>query len=228
MTARLPDPLPDGLRELGGHDPGRTWLARLPTLLEEVTENWQLRVGDAFPDASASLTVRAFTADGEPVVLKLQYPHREADHEAAALARWDGNGAVRLLAHDPDRHALLLEPCEPGAPLFELEQDAALDVLVDLLPRLWQPSGRPFTSLADEAAHWAVTLPGVWASAGRPFERHLLDAALKTIGELSTSQGEQVLLHQDLHTGNVLSAAREPWLAIDPKPLLGEPELALA
>jgi streptomycin 6-kinase len=37
-----------------------------------------------------------------------------------------------------------------------------------------------------------------------------------------------VLLHHDLHAGNVLSAAREPWLAIDPKPLLGEREFGLA
>ena len=191
-------------------------------------EQWQLSIGDAFPDASASLTLRTTRADGEPVVLKLQYPHREAEHEAEALAHWDGNGAVRLLAHDPDRHALLLELCEPGTPLFGLDQDAALEVLVELLPRLWQPSDRAFISLADEAAHWAATLPDLWARAGRPFERDLLAAALETTDELTATQGEQVLLHQDLHTGNVLSAAREPWLVIDPKPLLGEREFGLA
>jgi streptomycin 6-kinase len=57
---------------------------------------------------------------------------------------------------------------------------------------------------------------------------HLLAAALEAIGELASTQGEEVVLHQDLHTGNVLSAAREPWLAIDPKPLLGEREFGLA
>jgi streptomycin 6-kinase len=220
--------LPDGTRELGEHESGRVWLHQLPGLLDEVVDQWQLSIGGAFPDASASLTLRATRADGEPVVLKLQYPHREAEYEAAALAHWDGNGAVRLLAHDPDRHALLLELCEPGTPLFELDQDGALDVLVELLPRLWQPSDRAFTSLADEAGHWAATLPDLWARAGRPFERDLLDAALEAIAELASTQGEEVLLHQDLHTGNVLNAAREPWLAIDPKPLLGEREFGLA
>jgi streptomycin 6-kinase len=87
---------------------------------------------------------------------------------------------------------------------------------------------RLFTSLADEAEHWAATLPDLWARAGRPFERDLLDAALETTDELTATQGEQVLLHQDLHTGNVLSAAREPWLVIDPKPLLGEREFGVA
>lgn len=228
MRRLLPDPLPDGTRELGREESGRVWLGQLSGLLDEMAERWPLAIGEAFPDASASLTLRATRADGEPVVLKLQYPHREAEHEAAALAEWGGNGAVRLLAHDPGRHALLLERCEPGTPLFELDQDAALDVLADLLPRLWHPSARAFTSLADEAGHWAETLPDMWARTGRPFESALLDEALEAIDELASTQGEDVLLHQDLHAGNVLSAAREPWLAIDPKPLLGEREFGLA
>jgi streptomycin 6-kinase len=37
-----------------------------------------------------------------------------------------------------------------------------------------------------------------------------------------------VLLHQDLHGDNVLAAQREPWLAIDPKPLVGEREFGIA
>src|SRR5262249_11658592 len=85
-----------------------------------------------------------------------------------------------------------------------------------------------FTSLAQEAVHWTKTLPRLWQQAGRPFERELIDAAVAVVGELAFSQGEQVLLHQDLHTGNVIRAEREPWLAIDPKPLHGEPEFGLA
>ena len=46
--------------------------------------------------------------------------------------------------------------------------------------------------------------------------------------QLPGTQGMQVLLHQDLHGDNVLSAQREPWLAIDPKPLVGERELGVA
>jgi streptomycin 6-kinase len=160
--------------------------------------------------------------------LKLQFPHREAEQEAAALAAWHGDGAVRLLAQDPTRHALLVERCRPGTPLSDLAQDAALDIVVELLPRLWQTSARPFTPLADEAEHWAETLPLLWERAGRPFERALLDAALGAIDDLVPTQGQQVLLHQDLHAGNVLCAERDPWLAIDPKPLLGEREFGLA
>jgi streptomycin 6-kinase len=158
------------------------------------------------------------------VVLKIQWPHRESDQEADALERWHGEGAVRLLARDEERHAFLLERCRPGTPLSE----NALDVLIELLPRLWKRAGAPFTSLADEASWWASTIRGDWEQAGRPYEERLVDAAISTLKELAATQGEQVLLHQDLHPGNVLAAEREPWLVIDPKPLVGEREFSAA
>ena len=92
-------------------------------------------------------------------MLKIQKPHRESEHEAAALELWDGDGAIRLLDHDPEEHALLLELCVPGTPLSAAGQETALDVFVELLPRLWKPAGEPFRPLADEAAWWAEYLP---------------------------------------------------------------------
>jgi streptomycin 6-kinase len=161
-------------------------------------------------------------------VLKIQWPHRESEHEAAALELWDGDGAVRLLAHDEERHALLLERCRPGTQLREAGPSAALDVLTDLLPRLWKPAGAPFRTLAEEAAWWASYIHDHWDATGRPFEEELADAAVAALETLGPTQGEQVLLHQDLHADNVLASGREPWLAIDPKPLAGEREFGLA
>jgi streptomycin 6-kinase len=161
-------------------------------------------------------------------VLKIQFPDRESGHEADALRLWDGDGAVRLLAHDQERHALLLERCTPGTPLSEVGPDEALDVLTGLLPRLWKPAGTAFRPLADEAAWWVSYLPDEWEQAVRPFERSLLEAALDALTTLAPTQGEQVLVHQDLHAGNVLRAEREPWLVIDPKPLAGEREFGIA
>jgi streptomycin 6-kinase len=227
-TVKLPFPLPQSLIGFGESDEGRAWLAELPLLLHGATKEWQLELGAPFPDASASLTVPAALRDGNEAVLRIQFPHREAEQEAAALAAWNGDGAVRLLAHDPTRHALLVERCRPGTPLSDLDQDDALDIIVELLPRLWQTTDRRFTPLADDAEHWAETLPHIWERAGRPFERVLLDAALGAIDDLVPTQGEHVLLHQDMHTGNVLRAERDPWLAIDPKPLFGEREFGLA
>jgi streptomycin 6-kinase len=161
-------------------------------------------------------------------VLKIAFPHRESEHEGDALARWDGNGAVRLLAHDRERSALLLERCLPGTPLLDLPEAEALDVVAELLPRLWVPAGTPFRPLEDEAAWWIDYLPRKWTGFGRPFERSLLDAAIGALRELSASQPERVLVHQDFHAGNVLRAEREPWLVIDPKPLAGDRAFGVA
>ena len=86
----------------------------------------------------------------------------------------------------------------------------------------------PFRSLAEEAGWWAGYIREEWDKAGRLFEEELVDAAVAALEELAPTQGEQVLVHQDLHADNVLAAQREPWLAIDPKPLVGEREFGLA
>ena len=86
------------------------------------------------------MPIAATLPDGSDAVLKVQFPHRESEHEAAALAHWQGDGAIRLLAHDVERHALLLERCVPGTTLADEPIDAALDVMIELLPRLWKRS----------------------------------------------------------------------------------------
>jgi streptomycin 6-kinase len=159
-------------------------------------------------------------------VLKIQFPDRESEHEADALQLIDGDGAVGLLARDDARRALLLERVVPGTSLNGHE--SALDVILGLVPRHWKPAGEPLHTLGDEAAWWASTLEGEWEELGRPCERILIDAALEAMRELPPTQREQVLVNQDLHPDNVLAAGREPWLLIDPKPLVGEREFSAA
>ena len=219
--------LPANLLRFEENEEGQAWLNALPRLRAECAEQWELELGDAFAGSNISLVLAARRAGGSPAVLKIQFPGRESEHEAAALALWDGDGAVRLLEHDPERHALLLERCVPGTYLSEASEDA-LDVLASLLPRLWKPAGAPFRTLNAEAAWWASYLADQWQRAGRPFDRRLLDAALDALATLPSTQGDLVVVHQDLHGGNVLRAEREPWLVIDPKPLLAEREFALA
>jgi streptomycin 6-kinase len=188
-------------------------------LLQDCVARWQLTLGEPYAPGAAGYAVRAELPDGTPAVLKLSNPHRESEQEADALERWDGDGAVRLLARDDERHALLLERCEPGT--FLSESPHALDVLIGLLPRLWK-NADGFHTLADEATWWADYLPRECR------DRSLLDPALHYIRELAPTQGELVLVHQDLHGENVLAARREPWLVIDPKPLAAEREFAVA
>jgi len=221
--------IPAGLAWLKASEAGAQWLSSLPDRVNGCVEKWDLRLGSPFTTAYTSLTIPARLPHGADVVLKVPFPDRESEHETLALSWWGGDGAVKLLQNDPALGAFLIERCIPGTPVSSLEQDAALDVLVNLLPRLWKPvADDGFRPLADEASWWASHLREDWVRTGRPFDARLVDAALEALRSLPGSQAEQVLVHQDLHGDNVLRARREPWLAIDPKPLAGEREFGLA
>jgi streptomycin 6-kinase len=223
--------VPEGMRWWEQEPGGAEWLARLPRIAADCAERWSLRLAQPFEPGHISLVVAAERADGRPAVLKVNFPEPESEHEAAALEHWNGAGAVRLLEHDPERRALLVEQCLPGTQLWAIEDDEeATRIAASVLARLWRPApaSHGFRPLAVEAARWAEEIPSDWETLGRPFERGLLEAAVGALRELGPSQGPAVVLHQDFHGGNVLRSEREPWLAIDPKPLCGEREFDAA
>ncbi|HEY7075854.1 MAG TPA: aminoglycoside phosphotransferase family protein [Solirubrobacteraceae bacterium] len=160
-------------------------------------------------------------------VLKINFPDEESEREADALAHWDGDGAVRLLGRDPQRRALLVERCRPGTQLWGIEEEAANHAAAATLRRLWRPPppDRRFRTLTDAAREWAASLPARWERHGRPCDKRLIERAVAFLAE--AADGESAVLHQDLHGGNILQAERG-WLAIDPKPLTGEPAFDLA
>ena len=129
-----------------------------------------------------------------------------------------------VVARDDERRALLIERCRPGTRLWDAGVDQAA-VAAGLLPRLSiEPAEpHPFRLLADEGERWAEAVPRRYELGGRPFERRLLSLAVDVFR--SADRGAAFLVNQDLHGGNVLRAEREPWLVIDPKPLVGEREL---
>ncbi len=209
--------LPQALVDQWHSEPA--WLDALPRLVAECAERWHLDLEEPI-DTPRSLVVPA-----DDAVLKLNAPsHFEADHEVDALERWAGAGAVLVLARDDERRAYLCERCRPGLRLWDAGVDEP-SVIAELLPRLSQNAGEahPFRHLADETARWAEEVPRRYEVAGRPFERGLLDLAVDVFATADPHAG--FLVNQDLHGANVLRAEREPWLVIDPKPLVGEREL---
>jgi streptomycin 6-kinase len=223
--------VPEALSWWVARSGGAEWLARLPRLAAECADRWSLRLGEPFPDASVSLCLPAERDDGARVVLKINFPEEETEREGDALELWNGEGAVRLLDHDRTRRALLLERCEPGTQLWAVPDDEeATRIAAGVLRQLWRapPPDHAFRPLEREADRWAHELPSDWEALGRPFERKLVDAAVDFMRGAGTDQGEQVVLHQDFHGGNVLLSERAGWLAIDPKPLVGEREFDAA
>jgi streptomycin 6-kinase len=204
----------------------REWLARLPGLVAEVAERWDLEVGDPLePGGNISWVapVRRRT-DGLDAILKVQLPHPESEPEAIGLRAWAGDGAVRLYDHDPERCALLIEPCRPGTGIDALggppDAVVAAAAIGARLHTTSVPDGLP--TLEAVLADWADELEGRLEEGPAP-DPGLARRVLTTMRERPRATAHQVVLHGDFNPTNLLSAEREPWLAIDPKPMLGDP-----
>jgi streptomycin 6-kinase len=224
-------PIPDGLAWWRSRPGGAAWLSELPRLIADCRRDWGLTLSAPFEPATISWVAPARLADGTHAVLKLNFPEPESEHEADALQWWAGDGAVRLLAHDRARRALLIVRCEPGAQLRSVaDETTANRIAAGVLRRLWRPAPRdtPLRTLAEDSRRWAQELPRRWERHRRPFPRRLLSEAVALCAELGDSQPELVVCHQDFHGGNVLSVSDGRWLAIDPKPLIGERAFDLA
>jgi streptomycin 6-kinase len=204
---------------------GRAWLDALPGIVADLQRRWGLRLGPPFEGGCVGYVAPAERRDGTQAVLKVSFVDDETRHEADALALWDGDGAVRLLDADPARGAMLLERLVPGRSLSDHpDRDEAVSLACGLLRRLWRPvpEEHPFMLVQDLAMGLAQALPADFDRFGRPFEVALVEEAAALCVDLAASTEPRVLVNRDFHLGNVLSAQREPWLAIDPKPLAGE------
>ncbi|PXX61523.1 streptomycin 6-kinase [Nocardia tenerifensis] len=202
----------------------RAWLARLPELAEEYRRRWDLRLDGPPMHGYAGLVLPATRADGSAVVLKLSIMTPETRDEPLALAAWNGVGAVRLLESDPAQGVLLLERLDESRSLLTEPIEDAVRIATGLLRRLAIPAPAGLSrDLRTVAERYAAELPEEWRRLGEPFPRKLLDAAVDACNHLGPSAG-RLLANEDLHYENVLAGAREPWLVIDPQPLVGEPE----
>lgn len=226
MTALVPD----RFRELvSGHDPhggitGEAWLRRLPDLVRECLAEWDLQTEGPSMHGVAALVLPVRRA-GEPAVLKVTWPHREATHEHLALRCWAGRGSVRLLAADPARWAMLLERLDAGHDLHHEPIDDACGVTGDLLRIL----DRPALPQLDRLSTWAARQVDELADPPAGIPRRLVAQARDLARDLvDFPDVDARLVHADLHYGNILAARRSPWLAIDPKPMAAEPAFAVA
>lgn len=212
------------------------WVRTLPTAATDLIGRWKLSPDGPGTHGHCSLVLPVRTVGGVPAVLKLGFPEQESEHEHLALRGWDGSGAVRLLSADPHRRALLLERLS-DRDLASVPDLQACEVVAGLYGRLHVaplPKVRPLSELVEQ---WTTGLRRLPRSA--PIPHRLIEQAVTLTGELiADGAARDRLLHSDLHYANVLAAntpgantlgaAREPWLAIDPKPVNGDPHYEIA
>ncbi len=200
------------------------WLDQLAELIAYCEERWSLGVMPPFAPLSYNYVAPARLSDGRDIVLKVGFPSRELITELEALRLYDGHGISQLLDADSDKGILLVERLKPGTPLSHLTDDEqATSIAAHVMRRLWRPAPpeHPFPTVARWAAGLGRLREHFGGSTG-PFPAALVGEAERLFTELLASASEQALLHGDLHHDNILAAEREPWLAIDPKGLVGE------
>jgi streptomycin 6-kinase len=189
-------------------------------------QQWDIDIDDVAPRHGYHGIVMPARRGLESCVLKLVWPEERAVDEVRALTAWDGRGAVRLLAFSTDRGALLLERLNAERTLQGLDLYEAAELAGGLLRRLDIPAADGLRTLRELSHNIADSLSGRQRQLGYPVPNEWLDVATDLARELGASAGNR-LVHADLHYGNVLAGEREPWLAIDPKPIAGDPEHAV-
>jgi len=203
---------------------GISWLHKLPALIQDSIERYSINLGTAFDRSSFNLVIPGKLVDGTEAVLKLGVPCKELTTEAHALRLYRGSGAIRLLEADIERGMLLLERAIPGDPIcIGEDEDSSTTIAGMVMSRLWRepPARAEFPSLVDWFQGYERYRARFFGTTG-PFPPAMVDRAERLASEMiATSYGE-VVLHGDLHHLNILAATREPWLAIDPKGVIGD------
>lgn len=213
---------------------GRAFIAALPARAAGFLKRWELRRTGPAMHGMCALVLPVERADGTPAVLKLQDLDGETAGEPVALRLWDGDGAVRLLEYDEASGTLLLERLDAARDLAGVPVREGVAVIAGLLTRLTaRPAPAGLRTLGGIAGAMLDEAPAAVRSLPAGAERRLLLDCAAAVREVAGEPGER-LLHWDLHFENVLApvpdagaGGREPWLAIDPKPLAGDPGFEL-
>ncbi|MBB5927739.1 streptomycin 6-kinase [Streptomyces echinatus] len=207
---------------------GKAFITALPGLAAGFLDRWRLRLDGPPMNGVSALVLPVLRAGGHRAVLKLQLRDEESEGEPVALRTWNGDGAVRLLDHDPDTGTMLLERLDETRMLAGLaDTREAVLVIAGLLAHLTSfpapPGLRRLGDLTEamlERTHQALErIPD-------PAVRRTIADCAAAVREVAAEPGDR-LLHWDLHDENVLAADRADWLAIDPKPLAGDPGFEL-
>lgn len=214
VTGREPEP----------YISGEAWLRRLPALVKDSLAQWDLTLDGDPMHGMAALVLPVRRRDDSTAILKVTWPHLDALHEHLALQRWGGRGAVLLLAANPARWTMLLERLDNSRDLHCVPIDEACMVIGSLLDQLSLEALPQLSRLSAQAADLAEQ----FGSAPPAIPRRFVEQARALLADLVTDTAvDSQMVNTDLHYGNILAAQRQPWLAIDPKPLAADPAFAV-
>ena len=186
-------------------------------MFENYLDHWGLDP-DGEPITTTTSRLLPVCRDGVAAMLKVT-TEPEEQRGADTMTWWNGDGAARVLAHEGD--TLLMERAESSTSLEKMalggRDDEATQIMCQVAARLHAPRMRPLPSSLVPLPEWFAALePGAARHGG------ILEQAAATARYLLTDPRDIVVLHGDIHHGNILDFGSQGWLAIDPKGLLGE------
>jgi streptomycin 6-kinase len=219
--------LPDGVVEMARRGPDwAVWVEGLAGVVQGLYDEWELRADGPMILGDSSVVVRVATARSTRAVLKVSFPDADSEHEHLALSHWGGRGAVPLLRADPRRRAMLLAALR-DVDLRDAWDLEACTVVAGLYRQLHIPAFNQLRLLSDVVGATADALAHLPRSA--PVPRRMVEQVLSLCGDFATDAAtDGTLIHTDLHYENVLMDHTGDFLAIDPKPLSGDPHYEAA
>ncbi|NOU71024.1 hypothetical protein GC098_06190 [Paenibacillus sp. LMG 31458] len=202
------------------------WLRDFDMLIYDCEKRWQMKMMPPF-DLSFNFVAPAVRKDGTEVVVKLVIPGDEFVSEVDALTLFNGNGIVKIIDVDIAKGILILERLIPGQTLASLEnEEEAAHIASQVMKKLWIPAPSNLSSIPT-TRYMEEKLINIYKRNTEglgPITKEILQEAVDTYRSMNAMPDKPFLLHGDLHHYNILMAAREPWLAIDPKGLIGDRE----
>jgi len=155
--------------------------------------------------------------DGTPAMLKIA-GEAEEKFGGELMVWWSGEGAARVLAHHDE--TLLLERAEGPESLIAMSENGRDDEATRLLCAAVARLHAPRPTAPPELIPLQRWFAGLWPAA----EKHggIFTDCARIAQSLLAAPRDSVVLHGDIHHGNILDFGPRGWLAIDPKRLHGE------
>lgn len=194
---------------------GEEWLHHLPSYIDRLKVIWNLKDLHPMQELSYNYVFSGYR-DSIPVILKVTLETKNLNQEKQALSLFQDYGAVPIL--ESHSNALLLQKAEPGISLKSRPvKEESILIACKAIEKL-QQTPYPKEKLFPDIEEWLADLDKEWNIPKKHLEttRNLKNRLLRR------NKSEKILLHGDLHRGNILSHETD-WLIIDPKGVVGFP-----
>lgn len=185
-------------------------------MFDEYLVRWNL-TPDGDPIITHSSQLLPVLYQGMPAMLKIAMKTEER-WGGLLMVWWNGEGAAPVLMHEDD--ALLMERAVGTGSLVEMARngrdDEASRIICAVAAKLHTAKEKPLPELLPLSDWFRELEPAALRNGG------IFSHASAVVKELLADPQDIVVLHGDIHHGNILDFGSHGWLAIDPKRLIGE------